>query len=135
MYRGLDAKLQRDVAIKVLPDLFARDPVRLARFEREVRTLAALNHPHIAQVYGLVDLPASGGHGLVLEFVGRRGARETDHARRRHADGRVGAGGAGSGIRCNAAKSRRALWRNLGSPADDCTSASCTECVTRDRWR
>ncbi|MDQ3349224.1 MAG: serine/threonine-protein kinase, partial [Acidobacteriota bacterium] len=69
VYRGRDAKLQRDVAIKVLPDLFARDPERLARFEREARTLAALNHPHVAQVYGLVELPESGSHGLVLEFV------------------------------------------------------------------
>ena len=53
VYRARDTKLQRDVAIKVLPDLFARDPERLARFEREARTLASLNHPHIAQVYGV----------------------------------------------------------------------------------
>src|SRR5215212_4208944 len=58
VYRARDTKLQRDVAIKVLPALFARDPERLARFEREARTLAALNHPHVAQVYGVVDLPA-----------------------------------------------------------------------------
>jgi serine/threonine protein kinase/Tol biopolymer transport system component len=73
VYRGRDTKLQRDVAIKVLPDVFARDPERLARFEREARTLAALNHPHIAQVYGVVDLPPQGGShgtaGLVMEFV------------------------------------------------------------------
>src|SRR4051812_12032723 len=70
VYRARDPKLQRDVAIKVLPALFARDPERLARFEREARTLAALNHPHIAQVYGVVDLPTeAGGHALVLEFV------------------------------------------------------------------
>ncbi len=70
VYRARDAKLQRDVAIKILPSLFARDPERLARFEREARTLAALNHPHVAQVYGVVDLPAeSGSHALVLEFV------------------------------------------------------------------
>ncbi len=70
VYRARDAKLQRDVAIKILPSLFARDSERLARFEREARTLAALNHPHIAQAYGLVDLPAeAGSHGLVLEFV------------------------------------------------------------------
>src|SRR3954463_15749689 len=70
VYRARDPKLQRDVAIKVLPALFARDPERLARFEREARTLAALNHPHIAQVYGIVDLPTeAGGHALVLEFV------------------------------------------------------------------
>ena len=70
VYRARDARLQRDVAIKVLPPLFARDPERLARFEREARTLAALNHPHVAQVYGVIDLPVeAGGHGLVMEFV------------------------------------------------------------------
>jgi Tol biopolymer transport system component len=53
VYRGYDTVLTRDVAIKILPDAVARDPERLARFEREARTLAALNHPHIAQVYGL----------------------------------------------------------------------------------
>jgi Tol biopolymer transport system component/predicted Ser/Thr protein kinase len=63
VYRARDTKLQRDVAIKVLPDLFARDPERLARFEREARTLAALNHPHIAQVYGVE------GTALVMELV------------------------------------------------------------------
>lgn len=70
VYRARDAKLQRDVAIKVLPPLFARDPERLARFEREARTLAALNHPHVAQVYGVIDVPAdAGSHALVMEFV------------------------------------------------------------------
>ena len=63
VYRARDTRLQRDVAIKVLPDLFARDPERLARFEREARTLAAVNHPHIAQVYGVE------GAALVMEFV------------------------------------------------------------------
>ena len=69
VYRARDTKLQRDVAIKVLPDLFARDPERLARFEREARTLASLNHPNVAQVYGVVDLPPQGGSHLVMEFV------------------------------------------------------------------
>ena len=53
VYRARDTKLNRDVAIKVLPDLFAADPDRLARFEREAQVLASLNHPHIAHVYGL----------------------------------------------------------------------------------
>ena len=68
VYRARDTRLNRDVAIKVLPDLFAADPERLGRFEREAQTLAALNHPNIAQVYGVIDLP-SGGRGLVMEFV------------------------------------------------------------------
>ena len=57
VYRARDTKLHRDVAIKVLPDRFVGDPERLARFERESRTLATLNHPHIAQVYAVEDLP------------------------------------------------------------------------------
>jgi serine/threonine protein kinase len=53
VYRAMDTNLRRDVAIKVLPEAFAQDPDRIARFEREAKTLAALNHPNIAQIYGL----------------------------------------------------------------------------------
>ncbi|MEE9264707.1 MAG: serine/threonine-protein kinase, partial [Vicinamibacteria bacterium] len=53
IYRARDTNLRRDVAIKVLPDAFAKDPERLGRFEREARILASLNHPNIAAVYGL----------------------------------------------------------------------------------
>jgi serine/threonine protein kinase len=53
VYRATDRKLGRSVAIKVLPEAVAADPERVARFEREAKTLAALNHPHIAQIYGL----------------------------------------------------------------------------------
>jgi Tol biopolymer transport system component len=63
VYRARDGRLHRDVAIKVLPDLFARDPERLARFEREAQVLASLNHPNIAHVYGV----ESGA--LVMELV------------------------------------------------------------------
>ena len=67
MYRAHDSTLHRDVAIKILPDAFANDPERIARFEREATTLASLNHPHIAQIYGV----ASHGNvrGLVMELV------------------------------------------------------------------
>ena len=67
VYRSRDTKLGRDVAIKILPRLFTSDPDRLARFEREARVLASLNHPHIGAIYGLED--ADGVRALVLELV------------------------------------------------------------------
>ena len=67
VYRARDPKLKRDVAIKVLPDSLARDPERLARFEREAHLLAALNHPHIAHIHGIED--SSGEPALVMELV------------------------------------------------------------------
>jgi serine/threonine-protein kinase len=67
VWRARDSKLQRDVAIKVLPLAVADDPERLARFEREAQTLAALSHPHIAQVYGFDD--SAGMAALVMELV------------------------------------------------------------------
>ena len=66
VYRARDRKLDRDIAIKVLSNLFATDPERLRRFEREAKTLASLNHPNIAQVYG-VDRTAAAA--LVMELV------------------------------------------------------------------
>jgi Tol biopolymer transport system component len=71
VYRARDTKLNREVAIKVLPDLFALDRDRLARFEREAQTLAALNHPHIAQIYGIEATSTGSGQGsaLVMELV------------------------------------------------------------------
>jgi eukaryotic-like serine/threonine-protein kinase len=55
VFRARDTKLNRDVAIKVLPAAFAADPERLARFTREAQTLASLNHPNIAAIYGIED--------------------------------------------------------------------------------
>ena len=68
VYRARDTKLGRDVALKVIPDTFALDPDRLARFQREAQVLASLNHPNIAGIYGLEDVEGSPGYW-------RRGAR------------------------------------------------------------
>jgi len=67
VYRARDSKLGRDVAIKSLPRIFTNDPARSARFEREARLLASLNHPHIGAIYGVED--ADGIPALVLELV------------------------------------------------------------------
>ena len=67
VYRARDTRLGRDVAVKVLPRLFSADPERLARFDREARLLASLNHPHIAAIYGFEQ--TSGIHALILELV------------------------------------------------------------------
>ena len=67
VYRARDPKLNRDVAIKVLPDALTSDPERLARFRREAQMLAALNHPNIAHIHGFED--ADGVHALVMELV------------------------------------------------------------------
>src|SRR5947199_1274550 len=67
VFRARDTKLNRDVALKVLPDSFASDPERLARFTREAQTLASLNHPNIAIIHGLEQ--AGDVHALVMELV------------------------------------------------------------------
>jgi hypothetical protein len=67
VYRARDTNLGRDVAIKVLPEAFAQDPERLARFEREAKTLASLNHPNIATIHGLER--AGGVLAIVMELV------------------------------------------------------------------
>src|SRR5262245_54115303 len=67
VYRARDTQLGRDVALKTLPDGVVHDLERLARFRREAQVLATLNHPHIAQIYGLER--ANGAEFLVLEFV------------------------------------------------------------------
>jgi Tol biopolymer transport system component len=67
VYRARDAKLGRDVALKVLPEAFARDAERMARFQREAKVLASLDHPNIASIYGLED--SSSTHALVMQLV------------------------------------------------------------------
>ena len=75
VYRATDTNLGRDVAIKVLPDTFSQDSERLARFEREAKMLASLNHPNIAIIHGVERADASAGsaqrpmRALVMEFV------------------------------------------------------------------
>jgi hypothetical protein len=72
VYRAHDSKLNRDVALKILPEPFAQDPDRLARFEREAVVLASLNHPNIGAIYGLEESPAEAGRlvrALVLELI------------------------------------------------------------------
>src|ERR1700726_167165 len=63
VHRARDTKLKREVAIKALPEAFARDPERMARFQREAEVLASLNHPNIAAIYGVE------GRALVMELV------------------------------------------------------------------
>src|SRR5262252_1676403 len=63
VWRATDTKLNRDVAIKILPDAFAQDADRMARFQREAQVLASLNHPNIAAIYGVEE------RALVMELV------------------------------------------------------------------
>ena len=67
VYRARDTKLNRDVALKILPEAFVTDPDRLARFRREAQVLASLNHPNIGHIYGFEDSGAT--HALVLELI------------------------------------------------------------------
>src|SRR6266704_382080 len=67
VYRAHDEKLNRDVAIKILPEAFAQDSDRLARFKREAQVLASLNHPNIASIYGLEE--SDGFMALAMELV------------------------------------------------------------------
>src|SRR5215510_11211520 len=74
VYRGRDTRLNRDVALKILPQAFDLDPDRLARFKREAQVLASLNHQNIAAIYGLEGRDGQEGRdaspvALVLEFV------------------------------------------------------------------
>lgn len=79
VYRARDSKLDRDVALKILPESFANDPDRLMRFEREAKTLASLNHPNIASIYGVQESSGPGvqeSRALVMELVEGRDLSE-----------------------------------------------------------
>ena len=100
VYRARDTKLNRDVALKILPDAFASDPDRLTRFTREAQTLASLNHPNIAHIHGLEE--SGGVRALVMELVEGEDLSATHCAwsgsdRRRVADRETDRGGARSG--------------------------------------
>src|SRR6266496_4116144 len=70
VYRAHDTKLNRQVAIKVLPGVYASDPDRVARFHREAQAVAALNHPGIASIYELAESPSTGsGQAGVVKFL------------------------------------------------------------------
>jgi serine/threonine-protein kinase len=67
VYRAKDSKLGRDVALKILPDVFSKDTQRMSRFQREAHLLASLNHPNIASIYGVEE--SNGRRCLVLELI------------------------------------------------------------------
>ena len=75
VYRARDTKLDRDVALKILPDAFAADPDRLARFQREAKTLASLNHPNIGGIHGLEE--ADGVTAIARAVSFQRGSPRT----------------------------------------------------------
>jgi serine/threonine-protein kinase len=94
VWRTTDTKLNRDVAIKILPDAFAQDPDRMARFEHEAKVLASLNHPNIAVIHGVEE------RALVMELVegptlAERIAQRGNGVRRSAADCEADRGGAG----------------------------------------
>jgi serine/threonine-protein kinase len=94
VYRATDTKLGREVAIKILPAGFAQDPERLARFERQANVLASLNHPNIAQIYGVED------RALVMELVPRRTLAE-----------RIPSGLVAIAEACGSQRRSQKLWR------------------------
>ena len=119
VYRARDTKLDRDVALKVLPQAFTDDPDRLARFEREAKVLASLNHPNIGHIYGLEE--AEGQKALVLGSALKlikpeRGVRASESGRFETSPSRRGA--AGRSARSHARRPGRLRWsRRLGPPS------------------
>jgi serine/threonine protein kinase len=116
VYRALDTRLARDVAIKVLPDAVSADRDRLVRFEKEARTLASLNHPHIAQIYGLERLDGQAGTPstfIVMELV--PGESLADRIRRSSAGPRVH----GSRLEARHPRGMAEAGRSGGLPVDE----------------
>jgi hypothetical protein len=109
VYRARDTKLGRDVALKLLPELFASDPERLARFQREAQVLASLNHPHIAQIYGLEDSTAT--PALVMELVVGVTVAHLINSARPRAERERGATGRGGGAPGQVGKGWRSSHR------------------------
>jgi serine/threonine-protein kinase len=116
VYRATDTRLQRQVAIKVLPAEFAADPERLARFEREAQVLASLNHPHIAHIYGLER--AADTTGIVMELI--EGQTLADRLALAQGSG-IGDRGSGIGDRGSGIGDRGSGIRDRGSgvPVDE----------------
>ena len=106
VYRARDTKLNRDVAIKVLPEAVASDPQRLARFAREAQALAALNHPNIATIFGVED---GATQAIVMELVEGLTLAEL-------MNGAVGQGTSGSGQRSGAGSGRQGGSRRVSLP-------------------
>ena len=129
VYRARDTRLNREVAIKVLPRAFAEDPLRMARFEREAQLLASLNHPKIAAIYGLEESGAT--RALVMEMVegptlAERIGRTAASARPKAASASPaqGSGGAGSGAKTSARSGAKSgsgagAVRKAAIPIDD----------------
>jgi len=69
VYKALDTTLKRHAALKILPEAFARDAERMARFQREAEVLASLNHPNIATIYGVAESESGGSRALAMELV------------------------------------------------------------------
>jgi len=119
VYRARDTRLNREVAIKVLPRAFAEDPHRMARFEREAQLLASLNHPKIAAIYGLEESGAT--RALVMELV--EGPTLAERIGRTAASARPKAGsasparaaGAGSGAKASAGSGAKTSERGVSS--------------------
>ena len=119
VYRARDTKLNRDVAIKILPEAFAHDPERLARFQREAQVLASLNHPNIAAIYGSRRSQRA-CRALVMELVegedlAAAHRARADPARRGAADREADRRGARSGARAGHHPSRSEAGEHQGA--------------------